>query len=186
MDKDEYLRAVTIGEIKPLASRITLADYDPDWPRQFEREEACVRAVLGERVLQLEHAGSTSVPGLLAKPVIDMLLTVADSSDESAYVPDMERAGYVLRTREPDWYQHRVLKGPATNINLHVFTAGCPEIERMLRFRNWLRAHPNDRDVYAGAKRELAVREWKYVQNYADAKTAVIEEILARASTTNE
>ena len=93
----------------------------------------------------------------------------------------MEAGGYVLHGREPDWYQHRLLKGPDTDINLHVFSLGCPEIDRLLLFRDWLRNHDADRDYYERSKRELAKRTWKYVQNYADAKTSVVEEIVARA-----
>jgi len=90
-------------------------------------------------------------------------------------------AGYRLTIREPEWFEHRLFKGPDTNINLHVFTAGTPEIARMLRFRDWLRAHDDDRDYYAAAKRGLAGREWLHVQHYAEAKTAVVQEIMARA-----
>ena len=144
------------------------------------KQHACGR-LLGERVLRLEHCGSTSVPGLMAKPIVDMLLEVPDSGDESAYAPPLERAGYVLRIREPNWYQHRVFKGPDTDINLHVFSAGCPEIERMLLFRDWLRTNEAERDLYLRTKRELAQRQWKYTQNYADAKSQVIEEIIVRA-----
>jgi GrpB-like predicted nucleotidyltransferase (UPF0157 family) len=178
---EEQIRAVQVGELVPLNGPIQLADYDPAWPRLFAREAGRVRAALGERVLLLEHVGSTSVPGLAAKPRIDMLLALADSSDESAYVPPLEAAGFVLRIREPDWYEHRVFIRADMALNLHVFSAGCSEIERMLLFRNWLRAHPDDRQLYERTKRELARREWKYTQNYADAKTAVVEEILARA-----
>jgi GrpB-like predicted nucleotidyltransferase (UPF0157 family) len=106
---------------------------------------------------------------------------VPDSSDEPAYVPALEAAGYVLRIREPDWYQHRVFKGPDTDINLHVFTDDCEEIGRMLLFRDHLRADAADRALYARTKRDLAQRVWKYTQNYADAKTAVVETIIARA-----
>jgi GrpB-like predicted nucleotidyltransferase (UPF0157 family) len=120
------------------------------------------------------------VPGLAAKPIIDMLLVVKNSADENAYVPDLESVGYVLRIRERDWYEHRMLKGPDTDINLHVFSSGCPEIERVLLFRDWLRRNVADRELYATTKRTLAQTGWKYVQNYADAKTAVIEEILRR------
>ena len=95
--------------------------------------------------------------------------------------PALEAAGYVLHIREPDWFEHRLFKGPDTAINLHVFSAGCPEIARMLLFRDWLRAHPDDRQLYERTKRELAQRIWKYTQNYADAKTTVVKEILARA-----
>jgi GrpB-like predicted nucleotidyltransferase (UPF0157 family) len=110
-----------------------------------------------------------------------MVLEVADSADEKAYVPPLEDAGYVVRIREPDWYQHRTLKGPDTNVNLHVFSLGCPEIDRMLVLRDWLRRNESDREFYARTKRELAQRDWKYVQQYADAKTAVVEEIIGRA-----
>src|SRR5207302_6760720 len=134
-------------------------------------------------VLLLEHCGSTSVPGLAAKPIIDMLLAVPDSGDEPAYVPDLEAAGYVLRIREPGWYQHRVLKGPDTDVNLHVFSAGCPEIERMLAFRDRLRNDDAERALYERTKRELVARRWRYVQNYADAKTEVVEAIIARPLT---
>jgi GrpB-like predicted nucleotidyltransferase (UPF0157 family) len=178
---EEQIRAATIGELKPLAGRIPIVNYDPRWPILFEREAGRIRAAVGERALRIEHAGSTSVPGLAAKPIIDILLAVADSADEAAYVPALEAAGYVLRIREADWHEHRMFKGPDTDINLHVFSRGCPEIDRTLRFRDWLRGQPDDRDLYARTKLELAAKEWKYVQNYADAKTAVIEEILARA-----
>lgn len=109
-----------------------------------------------------------------------MLLGLADSADEPAYLPAMESAGYVLRIREPEWHEHRLFKGPDTNINLHVFSSGCPEIGRMLAFRDWLRSNAPDRELYARTKLELTQENWKYVQNYADAKTAVVEQILAR------
>lgn len=178
---EEEIRAATIGEVTPLTAPIELVDYDPAWPALFAREEARIRAALGVRVVRLEHTGSTSVPGLAAKPIIDMTLVVADSSDEAAYVPDLEAAGYVLRIREPEWWEHRVLKGPDTDVHLHVFSAGCPEVERMVGFRDWLRAHDDDRGLYERTKRELAGREWRFMQNYADAKTGVVEEIIARA-----
>jgi GrpB-like predicted nucleotidyltransferase (UPF0157 family) len=178
---DEQIRAATIGELAPLTSPILLAEYDPDWPRLFEREADRIRAALGSRAVQVEHVGSTSVPGLAAKPVIDIVLAVTDSADEAAYVPDIEAAGYILRIREPDWFEHRLLKGPDTNVNLHVFSRGCSEVQVMLDFRDWLRASNPDRELYERAKRDLAAQDWKYVQNYADAKTAVVAKILARA-----
>jgi len=164
-----------------LSSRVLIADYDPRWPEQFAQEAARIRAALGTRALRIEHAGSTSVPGLPAKPVIDVVLAVADSSDEKAYAPALEAAGYALTIREPDWHQHRMFNAADAAVNLHVFSAGCPEIERMLLFRDWLRQQPADRDLYARTKIELAQREWQHIQNYADAKTAVVEEILGRA-----
>jgi GrpB-like predicted nucleotidyltransferase (UPF0157 family) len=121
------------------------------------------------------------VPTLPAKPIIDIVLEVQDSADEPAYVPALDAAGYVLHIREPEWYEHRVFKGPDTNINLHVFSTGCEETDRMVLFRDWLRGYDADRERYAAAKRELAARDWKYVQQYADAKTAIVAEIISRA-----
>jgi GrpB-like predicted nucleotidyltransferase (UPF0157 family) len=182
---EEQIRTHTIGELNPLSCRILIADYDPHWPALFEREADRIRVALGRKALQIEHTGSTSVPGLAAKPIIDMLLAVAYSGNEADYVPELQAAGYVLRIREIDWHDHRMLKGPDTEINLHVFSFGCPEIDRMLMFRDWLRNNAADRDLYARSKLALAQKEWKYVQNYADAKTAEIEEILARARADN-
>jgi GrpB-like predicted nucleotidyltransferase (UPF0157 family) len=177
---DEELAAVRIGPPDVLNSQIYLAPYDPEWPRLYEREADRIREALGARAMVLEHAGSTSVPGLSAKPRIDIILGVADSADEGSYVPLLEAAGYVLRIREPDWHEHRVLKGPHTDINLHVFSVGCAEISRMIGFRDHLRTNEADRVLYERKKQELAGQTWKYTQHYADAKSEVVEEILGR------
>jgi GrpB-like predicted nucleotidyltransferase (UPF0157 family) len=153
----------------------------PGGPSSLKREAHRIRAALGRRALRIEHTGSTSVPGLAAKPIVDILLVVVDSADEDTYVPALEAAGYILHIREIDWYQHRMFRGPDTEINLHVFSSGCSEIDRVLMFRDWLRSNAADRDLYARTKLALAQQEWRHVQNYADAKTVVIEEILARA-----
>jgi GrpB-like predicted nucleotidyltransferase (UPF0157 family) len=147
----------------------------------YELEAARIRSILNDRVVRIGHVGSTSVEGLAAKPIIDIVLELPDSSDEGAYVADMEAAGYVLRIREADWFEHRLFKGPDMNINLHVFSAGCAEVDRMLMFRDWLRTNAADRELYTRTKRELAARDWKYTQQYADAKTAVVSQIMARA-----
>jgi GrpB-like predicted nucleotidyltransferase (UPF0157 family) len=182
--REEQMRAITVGPLIPLNGLIELGEYDPMWPQLFAREKERIQAALGDRILILAHVGSTSVPGLAAKPRIDVLLVVASSADEPAYVPALEAAGYVLRIREPDWHEHRVFKGPDTDINLHVFSCGSTEIERMLRFRDHLRSNISDRQLYEQTKRKLAEKQWKYTQNYADAKSEVVEEILARATRT--
>jgi len=169
------------GDLELMTRPIVLEEYDPEWPRLFQREAERIRGALGDGALAIEHTGSTSVPGLAAKPIVDITLVVEDTTDEASYVPALEAAGYVLRIREPEWYEHRLFKGPDTNVNLHVFSRGCGEIDRMTRFRDWLRSHDDDRELYLRTKRELAARDWKFVQNYADAKTAVVQEILARA-----
>src|SRR5579871_160121 len=119
---EEQIRAAHVEEVKPLDGRILLVDYDPQWPQLFEREAARIRAVLAERALRIEHVGSTSVPCLLPKPVVDIVLAVTDSANETAYLPALESSGYRLHLREPDWYEHRMLKGPDTDINLHTFS----------------------------------------------------------------
>ena len=160
---------------------VVLADYDPGWPTWYDTLAGRVRAALGGRVVALHHAGSTSVPGLTAKPLIDMLLEVADSADEAAYVPDLEAADFVLRIREPDWFEHRLLKSAAPSANLHVYTAGEAEVRRMLAFRDHLRRDLADRALYEATKRALAARTWEKTQDYADAKSEVIAQIMSRA-----
>lgn len=180
---DEQLEAITIGPRTPHNSTITLAPYDPHWPQRFEEHAQRIRAALGDTALQLEHVGSTAVPGLSAKPIIDILLVVPDAAGEADYVPPLEQSGYRLHLREPHWYQHRLFKAPdgAYPTNIHTFSPGCPEIERMLRFRDHLRAHEADRLLYEKTKQTLAAQTWKHVQNYADAKSQVVATILSRA-----
>ena len=180
-EREAELQAVRLQKVEVHGKPIELADYDPAWRELYEREAEKIRAALGDGVVVLEHAGSTSVPSLAAKPIIDIVLAVPDSADESAYVPPLEQAGYVLTIREPDWHQHRLLKGSDPTVNLHVFSQGSPEVERMLVFRDRLRANEAERMLYERTKRELAERTWTYVQDYADAKTQVVEAILARA-----
>ena len=160
---------------------IFLADPDPAWVGQYAREEERIRAALDRRAILVEHVGSTSVPELVAKPVIDIVLVVADSAAEATYVPDLEAAGYELQLREPGFHEHRLLRDHDPDVQIHVFTVGSPEVERMLLFRNRLRAIPQERDLYQRTKRELADRQWEYIQDYADAKSSVVEEIISRA-----
>jgi GrpB-like predicted nucleotidyltransferase (UPF0157 family) len=179
---DEQIEAASVGQPPRQYQEVLVAEYDPEWPAWFEQAAEGIRGALGEAALEIHHVGSTSVPGLAAKPLIDISLVVADTTDEDAYVPKLEALDYILRVREPDWFEHRMLRGYEPPVNLHVFPPGCEEIERMVVFRDWLRAHDDDRERYERAKRELATREWKYVQNYADAKSEVVQEILTRAT----
>lgn len=161
---------------------IVLVPYDPQWPERFEAERTKINAALGDRALAIDHIGSTSVPGLAAKPIIDICLVVANSADEASYLPDLEAAGYVLRVREPSWHEHRMLRTPHRDVHLHVLSRGSPEITRQLAFRDRLRTHETDRERYAATKRTLARRDWPTMQDYADAKTEVIEDILSSAA----
>jgi GrpB-like predicted nucleotidyltransferase (UPF0157 family) len=172
-------RQVLVGE-PPENVAIVLVAYDPTWPQRFEFAKQRIETTLGTRALKVEHIGSTSVPGLVAKPIIDICVAVEDSSDEGFYVPDLEAAGYELRVREPDWHEHRMLRTAVRDVHVHVFTVGSSEIDRHLAFRDWLRANDADPELYASTKRSLAKQDWPTMQHYADAKTDVIEAILAR------
>jgi GrpB-like predicted nucleotidyltransferase (UPF0157 family) len=178
---EERMARNLIGPLEKLTGPIEIADYDAAWPLMYEREATRIQSALGDRVKRIAHVGSTSVAGLPAKPIIDIVLEVEDSSDEDAYVPTLEQAGYRLRGREPDWFEHRFFKGPDADVNLHTFSSGCAEVDRMLRFRDWLRTNAEDRELYVRTKRELAAKHWTYMQQYADAKTEIVKEITARA-----
>ena len=178
---EERIREVLIGEVGS-APTIVIADYDLAWPERFRQETTKIRAALGEAAQAIEHIGSTSVPGLAAKPVVDILLVVEDSSDEATYVPALEGAGYVLRVRERDFHEHRMLRTVAKDVHVHVYSPGSPEIERHLLLRDHLRENAEDRELYARTKRDLASRDWPTMEHYAEAKTEVIEGIIARAA----
>ncbi|MBC7632557.1 GrpB family protein [Aeromicrobium sp.] len=158
---------------------ILIVDHDPSWSTRYESECSRIVDALGDRVLRIDHIGSTSVPGLAAKPIIDIDLSVADPDDETAYVPNLEHAGYVLRVREPG---HRMLRSPARDVHVHVCALGSEWEMRHLLFRDWLRRNDDDRHLYESVKRDLSGRAWEDTNDYADAKTDVIVEILARAN----
>lgn len=147
----------------------------------FEAERSRIMVALGPLALSIDHVGSTSVPLLAAKPTIDIALTVTDSADETSYVPALERCDFGFVLREPDWFEHRLLRREPRLVNLHVFTDGCSEVAQMIGFRDWLRDHDDDRALYERTKRALATRDWDSLQDYADAKTRIVVEVKRRA-----
>jgi GrpB-like predicted nucleotidyltransferase (UPF0157 family) len=168
----------------PRAIGIEVTDPDPHWPQQYRDLAARIREALGWRVLLLEHVGSTSVPGLAAKPIIDIDLTVADPGREQDYIPALEKAGFRLVIREPWWYGHRVLLADEPRCNLHVFGFDSPELVKHRIFRDWLRGNPGERDRYAAAKRQAATEanaRGEHVMQYNARKQQVIREIYHRA-----
>jgi len=175
-DRDSYLDRVLVGGRE--RRRIVIVDYDPAWPARFELERDRVERALGPVALRIEHIGSTAVPGLGAKPIVDVLVAVADPEDDGVLVPPMEEAGYELRVREPD---HRMFRTPDRDVHVHFWRESDPEVERHLRFRDRLRASAEDRRAYERLKRTLAEREWADMNHYADAKGELIEAILAGA-----
>jgi len=174
---DETFETGLIGGVEKREIRI--AEYDPKWPSSFEKHAKIIGDAIGSAAFRIEHIGSTSVPGLAAKPIIDILVVVKDSGDESLYLPRLEAAGYVLRVREPDWYEHRMFRTPEKDVHVHIHSDGCPEIHRNLTFRDRLRWNSDDRKRYEQIKRQLATHDWPDMNAYAQAKTQVIEEIFA-------
>ena len=165
----------------PPVSPIEIVDADPSWPAEYDQLANRIRDALGDRVLALEHIGSTSVPGLAAKPTIDIDLTVTDSGDESAYVPPLEATGFVLAIREPRWHQHRLMVATSPRANLHVWSPDSPEAIRHVMFRDWLRDHPDDCRRYADAKRAAAAAtndDGATVMEYNLRKQPVVRDIL--------
>ncbi len=161
---DEPLETGLIGGTE--RREIKIVDYDPDWPKKFETHARIIADALGA-ALRIEHVGSTSVLGLAAKPIIDVLVVVEDSADESAYLPQLEAAGYVLRVREPDWNEHRMFRTPEHDVHIHIYSAGCPEIERNLTLRDRLRRNGDERRCYEQKRRKLAEKELSDMNDYA-------------------
>ena len=161
----------------PEPGPLTIAEYSADWPRRYEHERQRIVDALGPTLRDIEHIGSTSVPGLAAKPIIDIVAAVPNIDDEDAYMPPLVAAGYVPRVREPG---HRMFRTPDRDVHVHLYTEGDPEYDAVVDFRDWLRTHPEDRVRYEALKRELAPQPWSDTQAYADAKGPLVDEIKAK------
>jgi len=175
-DLDAYLDEVLIGGREERV--IEIVDYRPAWAERFGGERARIDAALGSIARSIDHVGSTAVPGLGAKPIVDIMVTVDDPDDESSYLPQLEQAGYVLRVREP---QHRMLRTPELEVQVHIWTAGSDDERRHLIFRVRLRSSAEDRAEYERTKRELAGQH-RDVNHYANAKGALIGRIIENAN----
>lgn len=163
---------------------IAVMPYDPGWPDVYRRIADGIREVLGARVLRIDHIGSTSVPGLAAKPIIDIDLTVADPDDEAGYVRPLVAAGWEHTVREPWWHGHRMLRRAEPRVNLHVFGTDSPETWRHLILRDHLRRDAGDRRRYAAIKQEaaaLATASAETVSQYNARKEVVLREIVVTA-----
>ena len=169
----------TVGIVGGVEKRpLVLADYDPRWPEAYLEQAQRIRGALGPAAVQIEHIGSTSVPGLAAKPIIDVLVTVEDLTAEEDYLDQLLQVGYDLRVREPG---HRLVRTPACDVHVHVMEDGDEAASDYLLFRNHLRAHTEDRELYERTKRALIDQDWADMNDYAEAKTGVITEIKERA-----
>ncbi|MEV6812627.1 GrpB family protein [Micromonospora sp. NPDC051296] len=176
----EQVSAGLVGEPPRTWQSIVITDHDPGWADRFAAAGAHLDDALGGLIVSLEHVGSTSVPGLAAKPIIDIDLLVDDTTDEGCYLPALEGLGYRLVLREPWWHGHRMLVNTAEDVNLHVWPRDAPEPVRHRLFRDWLRSHPEDRDLYAATKRRLARDAAHRPSDYSLAKNDVIDAIYAR------
>lgn len=158
---------------------IQLVSYNINWPKKFEKEKAKLKSALGTIATRIDHIGSTAIPGLSAKPIIDIQISVKDLEAEDSYLLKLEKAGYIFRVREPG---HRMLRTPALDVHIHICLAGSEWEQRHLQFRDWLRAHEEDRQAYQELKVKLARQDWKTMNHYADAKSEFINKIIARAA----
>ena len=172
------MNEVLIGGVEK--REIVIVDYNPLWPEKSQKHAEILSRALGTKALSIEHVGSTSVPGLAAKPIIDIIVQVDNSGDEPAYLPALLAAGYVLRVCEPAWHQHRMVRTPELDVHVHIFSTGCIEVTRQLAFRDHLRRNGEDRLLYQSMKRRLAKEDWPDMDAYARAKTEMVEQITAR------
>ena len=168
--------AVFIGG--PEKRAIVIEDYDPAWTARFEQVHAALRRALGPKAHRIEHFGSTAVPGLGAKGIVDVLVTVDDADDEASYDPLLTQAGFHIRVRQPG---HRMYRTPDQDVHIHIFTEGGDAANIRLLFRDWLRHDEHDRRLYEETKRELARKDWDATNDYSEAKGTVVAEILIRA-----
>ena len=175
-DHDRYLDSVLIGGREQAC--IIIANYDATWPERYADLQRRVEQALAATALSVEHIGSTSVPGLAAKPIIDMLLVVRSVDDEAAYVEALEQVGFILRVREPG---HRMFRTPERDVHLHVYAQGDQAVADYLDLRDWLRESESDRALYQATKMDLAQRQWSDMNYYAAAKSDVIRDVLGRA-----
>jgi GrpB-like predicted nucleotidyltransferase (UPF0157 family) len=173
---DAELDRILVGGRQPTTVRVV--PYDRSWPERFEAERRRLRAALSGRAGRIEHFGSTAVPDLAAKPIVDILVEIDDIENDAEYRSSLEAAGYALRVLEP---QHRMYRTSARDVHVHIWPSGSDGVRRHLAFRDWLRSHPEDRQLYERTKQELAARPWRDMNYYAEAKTPVIEEIMSRA-----
>ncbi|KGO78323.1 Uncharacterized protein family UPF0157 [Penicillium italicum] len=182
--KPELVERVASRIVQP---PITIVEPNPEWPKRFEEVKGRIQQALGALVMDIAHSGSTSVPGLPAKDIIDVDLTLKDAMDEASYVKPLEEAGFRFILREPRWHQHRFFAEnslKAYHVNLHVWGPDSPEVARHRIFRDWLLKSPSDLELYAKVKREAAEQAavaGDSMMDYTLRKDETIQKILERA-----
>jgi GrpB-like predicted nucleotidyltransferase (UPF0157 family)/anthranilate/para-aminobenzoate synthase component II len=179
------IRSTRASASRPASGRsYAIVDPDPSWPERFEEEAAGIREALGDLAVRIDHVGSTAVPGLRAKPIIDVQVSLRSMSPRAPWRDALVAAGYAYRL-DPTSVDHEFVSRDDADgtrlVNVHLCPAGSEWERRHLWFRDRLRAHPDERDAYAALKDELAARHPDDVHTYSDAKTAFIRSVEAAA-----
>ena len=172
-------RLEVLGEASGLS--VELSDHDPSWRWQFQELRGALAATLGNVAVRIDHVGSTSVPGLVAKPIIDVQISVRDVNDEAAYRGAIESLGFPLRARESGHRYFRRPKGALQIANIHVTELGSESEHEHLLFRDYLRTHPRRAAAYAELKRALQARYAADRISYGEAKGPFVRETLELA-----
>ena len=157
---------------------LTVVSYDDSWHAIFAAQRERLLTALGSTPVEIEHIGSTSVPWLAAKPIIDILIIVDDITAEEDYLDPLIAAGYLLRVRGPG---RRMVRTPGRDVHVHILQTGDDAIDAYLVFRDHLRSNADDRVLYASTKHSLIEQGFTDMNAYSDAKTDVIAAIMARA-----
>jgi putative glutamine amidotransferase len=172
------------GQAEGRTRSYAIGPYDPAWPDRYETEAARIHGALGDRAVRLEHVGSTSVPGLAAKPIVDIQVSVRSMVPRSAYVDPLVRLGYRWAL-DPWTDEHEFFSRDGDDeraFHVHVCATESAWEQRHLLFRDWLRSHPEDAAAYERLKRDLARQHPRDTYAYTDAKTGFIREIEGRAA----
>jgi GrpB-like predicted nucleotidyltransferase (UPF0157 family) len=155
-----------------------IEQYDPAWPDCFETHRRRISEALGVVARRVDHVGSSAVPGLAAKPIVDIQVSVPDVEDEASYLDPLVSVDYQLRVREQG---HRMFRTAAFDVHVHVCDAGSDWERRHLLLRDWLRRSAADHEAYGNLKLRLQQEDWETMNHYADAKSGLIAEMTVRA-----
>jgi GrpB-like predicted nucleotidyltransferase (UPF0157 family) len=181
---ERWQALVDSGEVvmfgEPSGESVTLVVSDV-WPARFEELRKVIVSALGDTAVRVDHVGSTAVPGIPAKPIVDIQVSVPDVEDEDAYGPALERLGWSMRSREPGHRYFRTPKGAQPRIQVHVCEVGGEWEREHLLFRDYLRAHPERASAYGEVKRHFGERYRDDRLAYTEAKTPFIRTTLAIA-----
>ncbi len=164
-----------------MTRKVDIVPYNPVWPQMFEEEAARIKQALGETCIAIHHIGSTAVPGLCAKPVIDMIPVVLDIMKVDQASQNMQHLGYEAKGEFGMLFRRFFVKNCSSGAyHVHVFEQNNPEIERHLKFRDWMRTHEDDRNAYAVLKQDLALKYPHDRNSYALGKEDFIVDIDAK------